>query len=201
MTASPPPRQADHPIDARFLERWSPRSFTGEPLDRATLMSFLEAARWAPSAFNAQPWRFVYGLRDTPAWTPIFEALSASNQGWVKTASAVVAVLSRTRWIAPGKTEAQPITTHAFDAGAAWGSLALQASIAGWHAHAMAGFDAAVLRRLLSIPDEVAVHAIVAIGRRADPAQLSESQRAREFPSSRHPLSTMVAEGRFDFPR
>ena len=69
------PRVSDHPIDPLFTRRWSPRAFTGEPIPRETLSTVLEAARWAPSSFNSQPWRFIVGHRDTPAWAPIFDAL------------------------------------------------------------------------------------------------------------------------------
>ena len=94
-------RQTELPIDPQFLQRWSPRAFTGEVLDEATLLSFLEAARWAPSGFNAQPWRFIYARAGTPAWGPIFDTLLPFNQSWVQRASALVLVLSQTDWQAP----------------------------------------------------------------------------------------------------
>ena len=80
-------RKADHPIDALFLDRWSPRAFDGAAIPQADLDTIFDAARWAPSAFNAQPWRFVYAHRDTPAWGPLFDlliagtAISRSNSG------------------------------------------------------------------------------------------------------------------------
>ena len=167
-------RQPEHPIDPPFTQRWSPRAFTGERIDQATLLGFLEAARWAPSGYNAQPWRFIYGRAGTPAWTPIFESLSAYNQGWAQRASALVLVLSREQWKAPGKDELQPNITHAFDAGAAWGYLALQATLACWFAHGIGGFD-------------------------CDKAVLPESLQARELPNQRLSLAQLAAEGRFAF--
>ncbi len=192
-------RQPGYPIDAVFTDRWSPRAFTGEPIDEPTLLSFLEAARWAPSAFNAQPWRFVYGRRDTPAWTPIFESLVEFNRGWAQRASALVAVISARQWVPPGKSAPEPIKTHAFDTGAAWASLALEATKAGWYTHGMAGFDADALRARLQVPDTHQIEAVVAIGRLGDKSVLPEGLQARELPSQRRPLAEIAAEGRFSF--
>lgn len=193
------PREAAHPIDPLFTARWSPRAFTGEPIPADQLQALLEAARWAPSAFNAQPWRFLYGHRETPAGAAILDGLLPFNQAWAQRASALVVVLSRTRWIPPGQQEPQPIASHAFDAGAAWASLALQAARSGWYAHAMGGIDAARLRVALDIPEDHAVHAVVAVGRLGDPALLPERLQAREHPSDRLPLEAIAAEGRFAF--
>jgi nitroreductase len=195
-----PDRTPDHPIDPQFIRRWSPRAFTGEPIDEPTLLGFLEAARWAPSASNIQPWRFIYGRAGTAAWAPIFEALVPSNQVWAQRASALIVVLSRTVWIPQGKTEARPNASHAFDAGTAWGFLALQVAAAGWHAHAMGGFDHDRARSSLGIPPDHALHAVVAVGRRAEKSVLPENLQAREVPNQRVPLSERAAEGRFDFP-
>jgi nitroreductase len=194
-----PERQPDHPIDPQFTQRWSPRAFTGEAIDEATLLRFLEAARWAPSGFNAQPWRFIWGRAGTPAWTPIFEALSATNQGWAQRASALVLVVSRTVWQAPGQAESAPNLTHAFDAGAAWAYLALQASLAGWHAHGIGGFDRDKARASLGVPVDYQLHAVIAIGRRGDKAVLPEALQAREGPNQRLPLAQLASEGRFAF--
>jgi nitroreductase len=190
-------RTADHPIDPQFLNRWSPRAFTGEAIPEATLLTFLEAARWAPSGFNAQPWRFIWARRDTAAWAPLFSTLLPFNQAWAAQASALVLVVSQTRWTPPGKTELADNSSHAFDAGAAWGYLALQASLAGWHAHGIGGFDRELARSTLGIPADYQPQAAVAIGKRGDKAQLPEALQAREAPSPRHPLSAIAAEGRF----
>ena len=199
MTDAMADRTPEHAIDALFTRRWSPRSFTGETLDEATLLRFLEAARWAPSGFNAQPWRFILARAGTAAWAPLFEALSEYNQGWARRASALMLVLSRWLWSAPGKLELQPNVTHAFDAGAAWAHLALQVELAGWHAHAIGGFDREQARRVLGIPADYELHAVIAIGRRGDKDALPQALQAREAPNQRLPLKSLVAEGRFAF--
>ncbi|MGA1288241.1 MAG: nitroreductase family protein [Rubrivivax sp.] len=192
-------RLPDHPIDPMFTDRWSPRALTAEPIPEATLMALLEAAHWAPSSFNSQPWRFIWARRDTPAWAPLFETLNPVNQSWAQRASALVLMVSRTQWVPPGKTEPAALGAHAFDTGAAWASLAFQAHLSGWQTHAIGGFDRDRARANLGIPADCAVHAVVAIGRRGDPAVLTDEQRAREQPNARHPLSTLAAEGRYTF--
>jgi nitroreductase len=192
-------RPTTYPIDPQFTDRWSPRAFTGEAIPEETLMSFLEAARWAPSASNVQPWRFIYARRDTASWAPLFEGLVPFNQGWAKNASALVVVLSKKTMLPAGKTDAVPNAWHAFDAGSAWMSLALQAHAAGWQTHAAGGFDAKVLRTNLAIPADHDIHAVVMVGKRGDKASLPEGLQAREQPSDRTPLAKLAADGRFAF--
>ncbi len=192
-------RTAEHPISEIFLERWSPRALTGEEIPEASLLTILEAARWAPSAYNFQPWRFVYARKGTAHWERLFGILNEFNQGWARNASALVIVLSKEKSLPPGKDQEVPNLTHSFDAGAAWGFLALQASIEGWQAHGMAGIDREKARVDLGVPAGYTVEAAVAIGRPGDKNTLPESLRAREGYSQRHPLASVAAEGRFDF--
>lgn len=98
------PRVADYPIHTQFTERWSPRAFTGESIAQETLLSFFEAARWAPSAYNSQPWRFLYARRDTPDWERFLGLLNEFNRGWAQHASALVIIASKTDFIAPVRT-------------------------------------------------------------------------------------------------
>lgn len=191
------PRIADHEIHEHFLNRWSPRAFTGEAIDEKTLLSFFEAARWSPSAYNSQPWRFLYARRDTPNWERFLGLLNEFNRGWAQHASALVIVVSKTTFTAPGATEESPALWHTFDTGAAWAHLALQASISGWHTHAMAGFDQDLTRKELKVPEGYDLHAAVAIGKLGDKATLAEYLQARETPSPRLPLGKLVAEGDF----
>src|SRR5690242_19360370 len=92
-------------VDPIFVQRWSPRAFTGEEIAEATLMSFFEAARWAPSAMNAQPWRFVYARAGTPAFERFLSVLAPANQAWAARASALIAVVSATTLSLPDRTE------------------------------------------------------------------------------------------------
>lgn len=190
-------RQADYPIEPGFLKRWSPRAFTGETMAETDLLTILEAGRWAPSAFNSQPWRFVYALRDTPEWDSVFAMLNAFNQGWAKSASALVIILSKTHFAAPGATEEKLSYSHSFDAGAAWGAIAYQAQLSGFQAHGMTGIHFDQAGTLLNVPDGYRVEAAVAIGRQGDPSILPEGLRARETPSARRPLSELAFKGTF----
>lgn len=191
------PRVADYPIDPQFTERWSPRAFTGESIPQETLLSFFEAARWAPSAYNSQPWRFLYARRDTPNWARYLSLLVEFNQSWAQNASALVIVISKTTFTAPGATEESPALWHTFDTGSAWGHLALQASLSGWHTHGMAGFDKERTRHELNIPEGYEIHAAVAIGKLGDKSTLPEYLQGREVPSPRRPVAELAAEGDF----
>jgi nitroreductase len=191
-------RQADYPIEPDFLKRWSPRAFTGEAMSETDLLTILEAGRWAPSAFNSQPWRFVYALRDTPEWETLFAVLNDFNQSWAKSASALVVILSKTHFAAPGSTEAKPSYSHSFDAGAAWGAIAHQAQVSGFQAHGMTGIHFDKVNGLLNIPDGYRVEAAIAIGRQGDKSILPEGLQARETPSGRRPLAEIAFKGRFE---
>lgn len=190
-------RRPDYPIDRIFLERWSPRGFTGEAIPVETLMSFFEAARWAPSSSNVQPWRFLWARRDTPHWPTLFHLLGERNRIWAEKAAALIVVVSRTTMLSRGASEPVPSYTHSFDAGAAWENLALQATISGWHTHGMAGFDKERAREVLKIPADYRVEAAIAVGRRGDPGHLPDSMQAQEQPSSRRPISETAFEGGF----
>jgi nitroreductase len=202
LAQSPPmsaARPTEFPIDPQFTARWSPRAFTGEAISETALLSLFEAARWAPSASNLQPWRFLYGHAGTPAFQDILGGLVPFNQTWAGKASALIVVLSRTMSVAPGQTEAKPNAWHSFDAGAAWMSLALRARADGFATHAMGGFVAATLRERLGIPEDVAIEAVVAVGKQGDKAQLPEGLQARELPSARLPLAQVAVPGAYRF--
>ena len=191
------PRVADHPINPIFLERWSPRAMSGETISEAELLTFFEAARWAPSSYNSQPWRFLYARRDTPMWAIYFGLLADGNKGWAKDASALVLLLSKITMTIPGKDVPIQSYSHSLDAGAAWGYLALQAQMSGWSAHAMVGYDLPRAVAELGIPADYRVECMIAVGRRGDPATLSEAARAREAPNGRTAIATLVREGKF----
>jgi nitroreductase len=188
-------RSADHAIDPLFLERWSPRAMDGTPVTPDELARLFEAARWAPSSSNQQPWRFVYAERDTPEFQTIFELLVGANRVWCARAGALLAVCSRSV-----DDKGQPAATHAFDAGAAWMSLALQGSRMGLVVHAMGGFDRAQAPASLGLAPGHEVHCIVAVGHPGDPEMLPEKLREREKPSGRRPVTELVYRGRFGVP-
>ena len=190
-------RTADYSIDPLFLERWSPRAFNGETIDEADLMTMLEAARWAASSYNSQPWRFVYARRGTPHWERFLDLLVPFNRGWAKEASALVFFVSNSVMRPPGADKDVPSSTHSFDTGTASGNFALQASHMGWHVHGMVGFDKERAFAELDVPKGYAVEAAFAVGRLGDPSSLPEQLRARETPSPRRPLAELVFEGAF----
>ena len=190
-------RVADHPIDPSFLERWSARAFNGETVPEAELMTMFEAARWAPSSYNSQPWRYIYALRNTPSWAVLFGLLNEMNQSWAKDAGALVVALSKSTLLPPGKDREIPSYSHSYDAGAGWAYLALQASKLGWTTHAMVGFDMDSAFAKLEVPDGYRVECAIAIGRRGDKSRLSERMQAIEAPNGRLPLAKLVMEGRF----
>jgi len=189
-------READFPIDPLFLERWSPRAFDGSEVPEEDLATIFEAARWAPSAFNSQPWRFLYARRGEADWERFLGLLIPWNRAWAQSASVLVYILSDTLPFTDRKTgEPAPSSTHSFDAGAAWACLALQATRLGYHAHGMSGIQYELARAELAIPERYALNAACVIGRIGDPAILDDKQRAREFPSDRRPRGDFVFRG------
>ncbi len=191
------PRSTDYPIDRQFTARWSSRAFTGEAVPEYDLRTMFEAARWAPSSGNLQPWRFLYALAGTPDFHKFLALLNEGNRVWAKRAGALVILISKTTQPRSGADKAAPSRTHSFDAGTAWGFFALEATRLGWAAHAMAGFDVARTIVDLKIPDDYRPEAAIAIGRRGDKSLLPEDLREREIPSRRRPQSDFVFAGEF----
>jgi nitroreductase len=185
-------RKTNHAIAPQFIERWSPRSFTDEKIPHDTLFTFFEAARWAPSAANRQPWRFIYSLHDSASWSNFLNLLTDNNRAWAYRAAALVVIVSESSAPARDTGVATPSHSHAFDAGAAWAHLALQASLSGWATHGIGGFDRDKARELLSIPPQFAIQAAVAIGRRGSKEELSGELRQRESPNGRLPLQQII---------
>lgn len=188
-------RVAEYPVDAQFLGRWSPRAFSEATLTEAEVLTLLEAARWAPSAMNLQPWRFVWALRGDAAFDAIANALIPFNKAWAEKAAALVVVASKT--VAAKDEGDVPNPVHAYDTGAAWGYLALQAHLKGLVAHAMGGFDHAAAAAAIDLPENHALHTVVAIGHHGDVASLPEMLRAREVQSPRVALAEVAKRGSF----
>lgn len=191
------PRTADHPIDPLFLERWSPRAFDGSDIPDADLMTIFEAARWAPSAFNSQPWRFLYAKRGDADWARFLGQLIPWNRSWAHSASVLVYILSDSLPMTSRDGTPKESRTHSFDAGSAWVSLALQATRMGYHAHGMSGINYGTAEGALGLTERYRLEAACVIGRIGDPAILDERTRAREAPSDRRPISESVFRGHF----
>jgi nitroreductase len=188
-------RKPEFPIEPLFYRRWSPRAMSGEPLTEQELLRLFEAARWAPSTFNEQEWRFLYARRDTPQWADFFGLLMNVNQAWCHRAAVLSVVVARKNFTRNN----QPNPVHVFDVGSAWQNLALQATAMGLVCHGMAGFDFEKARTVLKVPEDYAVAAMFAVGRPGDPAALSPELQEREKPSDRRPVRESICEGAFRF--
>lgn len=185
-------RKPEYDVDRIFLNRGSPRAMSGEGISRDELMSLFEAARWAPSSFNNQPWRFLYVMRDTENWGLFFGLMSEGNQAWAKNASALITMVSKKTF-----DNGKPSRTHSFDTGAAWENLALQGTLKGLVVHGMQGFDYDRAREVLNIPDDYEVEAMIAVGKPGKKENLPEKLQEREFPSNRKKVSEIAFEGKF----
>ncbi|WP_377273057.1 nitroreductase family protein [Peterkaempfera sp. SMS 1(5)a] len=189
------PRTADtavavHPL---LAERWSPRSFdASHTITDEQLIALLEAARWAPSAGNLQPWHFLVGRRGDVTYKQIFDSLKPGNQLWAGTSSLLVVAVAAERY-----ADGTPHHHAAYDTGLAVAQLALQAHALGLHAHQMGGFEAEQLRSVLGVPDGHRPLSVTAIGALAAAELLPPELLARETAArERRPLTeTFYAEG------
>jgi nitroreductase len=185
-------RKPDHEVEQILVDRWSPRAMSGDDISNDELQSLFEAARWAPSSMNNQPWRMLYATRGSSHWTAFFDLLVDANKVWCAKASVLVVMVSKTT-LDNGK----PCRTHSYDTGAAWMSLALQGAAMGLVVHGMQGFDYDRARVDLQIPDGYQVEAMAAVGRPGAVEELPEPLQAREIPSDRRALVLSVCEGPF----
>jgi nitroreductase len=190
-------RVSAYAIDPLFLKRWSPRAFDGSKISDRLLFTLFEAAGWAPSAFNQQPWRFIYCHRDDPSWERLLGLLLPFNAVWAQRASVLVFVISDTMIQLPGKPGLTPSHSHSFDAGAAWAYMGLQAAKLGLHMHGMTGVDFNRARTELKVPDRFHIDAAIVIGRRAAKSVLPVPLQGREAPSGRKPVSSYIMENEF----
>ncbi|MCB5187424.1 nitroreductase family protein [Methylobacillus caricis] len=193
------PRQADYDIHPLFTSRWSPRSFSDKQVDDDALFSLFEAARWAPSANNSQPWRFIYARNGSTGWSNLLGLANLNNQRWAASASVLIALVSKTTHLRNGDSEPSALRNHSLDAGAAWANLALQATHAGLITHAIGGFDREQAKVVLDIPEGFHIEILIAVGYQGDRAELPEDFQLREQPTPRKPLAGFYAEGRFNF--
>ena len=187
-------REPDHDIDPLFVNRWSPRAMTGESVPAEELLPLFEAARWAPSAYNNQHWRFVYTTREDEEFETMLGLLNEYNQSWASDAGAFVAIFSKTTLDGSG----DPAETRSFDTGAAWQNFALEGARRGLAVHPVAGFDWGRIHEALGVPaEEFDAEVMIAVGERADPETLPEDLQERERPNGRKDLDEIVARGDF----
>ena len=188
-------RKAEHPIEPLILDRWSPRAMTGEAISTGELMRLFEAARWAPSSFNAQQWRALYARRDTEPWSTFLGLLVEGNKAWAQHAAVLVLFISRKTFEYNG----EPSITHSFDAGAAWENFALQGFHQGLVVHGMQGFDYERAKTELKIPDDFHVEAMAAVGKPGAKENLPEKLQKAESPNDRRKVRESIREGAFAF--
>lgn len=182
---------AHYPIHELISERWSPRAFAARPVEREKLQSLFEAARWAPSAGNKQPWSFIFATEeDAEAHARVVEALNEGNVIWAQHAPVLVVTVAQL-YPYPGKEY-----VSFYDLGMAAGNLHTQAVALGLATHPMGGFDAAKLRASLNIPEGYEIPSVIAIGYPGSMENLSETLREREAqPRTRKPQQEFVFEG------
>lgn len=185
-------RLADYDIDPIYIRRWSPRSFLQKEVPDHILYSLFEAARWAPSAANVQPWRFIIAKTEENR-NRFLSFINEGNTIWCSKAPVLVAVVSKVQEERFGGTNG----AHAFDTGAAWGYLALEAVRKGLITHPMGGFNKVKAKEVLQIPDGFEIHAVIAIGYQGDKENLDEALQEREKPSNRMPVEDFTFEGLF----
>jgi len=187
-------RKPSYPINELILNRWSPRAMDPTKLvSKKELMSLFEAARWAQSSYNNQPWRFVYVQRDTADWLRMFNLMVPFNQLWTKNASYLVLAISRNNFTYNN----EPSRTHSFDAGAAAQNFALEGHIDGLVVHGMEGFDYDKARTEFKIPADYTIEAMFAVGKPGNIKDLPEELQKREFPSDRNPIDSFAFENNF----
>ena len=182
-------RKTEAQIDPMFVDRWSPRAFTGKTLTKEQICSLFEAARWAPSCYNEQPWRFFYAS-DGEKKKEFLSALVERNRQWAIKAPVLI-FLAAKRCFAGGNKEN---AWAGFDAGAAWMSLAFQARKMGLYAHAMAAFDPEQAYKVLNLDrKEYLVLAAIAVGWKGEASELPEDFRSMEAPNERKPLAEIIS--------
>jgi nitroreductase len=173
-----------------FFERWSPRSFADREVSPDLLKKVFEAARWAASSFNEQPWRFLVGVRGSSTYDKIFGVLGEFNKKWAGTAPVLILNAANPRFGRNGK----PNRMAFYDLGAAASYLCLQAAAFGLATHQMEGFDTDAARKAFGIPDEYVMGAVMALGYQGEPSALGDEQLIEKeiAPRTRKPLSEFV---------
>ncbi|MET1755371.1 nitroreductase family protein [Novosphingobium sp. RD2P27] len=185
-----------HPkVEKLIVNRWSPRAFDGSEIPQEDLDVIFEAAGWAPSAYNVQPWTFLYARRGDANWDLFLSQLIDFNQGWAKDASALVYLVSDKYMRAEGGNTDNH--SHSLDAGAAWMLAAIQAQALGYHTHGMTGIKFGEAEAALGIPADHRLEAAFVIGKAAGKEILPDFLQEREVPSNRKPVNEIAKAGKF----
>lgn len=184
-------RSFNYPIHSLLASRYSSRAMSGEEIENNELFSLFEAARWAPSCYNTQPWRFLYAKRSTKQWDMFFAPLVEFNQRWCESASALIVLLSMK------ENDHGPLSSHSLDCGSAMMSLILQGTSKGYVVHPMTGFSSEQLRSSLQIPETYEIEAMIAVGFPAPKTVLPPFIRQEEKITTRNSLDQIVKEGIF----
>ena len=176
-------------VEEAILTRRSPRSFSSKEVSAEDLQKVFEAARWAASSYNEQPWRFFVGRRNDATYTKIFDCLVEFNQGWAKSAPVLILSVGSKKFAHNGA--ANRYSLH--DTGAATAYLALEAFAIGLHTHSMGGFDVDKARAAFGVPEDFDMGAVTALGYQGDGAELPEPMRKMETgPRVRKSLDEIV---------
>ena len=188
------PTKNKYPILEVLQQRWSPRAFSNKPVEKVKLQSIFEAARWAPSSMNEQPWRFIVGIKGDETWDRLCESLVEWNWKWAGKAPVLILNLGKKTFTHKGR----PNGTYQYDTGQAVGMMITEVVNQGLYSHQMSGFSAAKAAELLDIPDDYLPISVTAIGYYGNPEQLPEDMRESEFEErKRLPLSETVFSGKF----
>jgi nitroreductase len=189
------PATTDFPVHDLIRDRWSPRAFSNKPVEREVLASLFEAARWAPSSSNEQPWTYIVATKDdVEDFAKTVSVLVEFNAGWAKGAAVLAIVVSTLTFRANGT----PNRNAVYDTGASTALLSVEATSRGLAVHQMAGFDPAKAKQVFEIPEGSEAIAVLAIGYPGHPESLPDKLRDREVaPRTRKPLSEFVMSGRW----
>lgn len=166
---------------------------TDEAITEEEFNCLLEAARWAPSAYNEQPWRIIYAARNQPEFSTFVQLMVPFNQAWASKAAVLGVFISHTKFEQNGKAS----FSHAYDTGAAWENFALEGTSRGFVVHGMSGFDYEKAKQILLVPEDYEVLAMFAVGKPAPTETLPVELQKKEILSDRKPISAFAMPGHF----
>lgn len=186
-------RKAEYNIEPNLLKRYSTRSFLSKDVEKEKLYAMVEAASWATSAANWQPWHFVI-MQEREDREKLVNTLFEGNEIWCKYAPAFIVITSRTKH----EETDRDIPSHAFDAGAAWGIMSMEGYRQGLMTHPIGGFDRDQLKKVIQLPNEYEIQAVIVVGYHdRHHSNLNDQLKEREVPSLRKPVNEIMSEGQY----